>query len=329
MSNSPLVTVVIVFWNNEEYLPVCLEKLYSQTFKDFEIILVNNGSARNGLASLEKENIMLIHLHDNKGFAAGNNTGAHFARGKWLALLNADAFPEPTWLENLVWSAKHNPRYKVFSSRQLQYHFPEYLDGAGDSYHIAGLAWRRYYNRLVPCYGINSEEIFSACPAAAMYSLDQFLSVGGFDEDYFSYFEDVDLGFRLRLNGAKCLYVPDAVVHHVGSASTGKRSNFSVYYGYRNMIWTFFKNMPDPYFWLFLPLHVLALLFFLFYLTWRGQGSAIRKAIFDAIRGLPTVLAKRKAIQKNKKIASSEIIKVMSVGIFEPYIEFAKRNRIK
>ena len=329
VSNTPLVTILIVYWNNEEHLPVCLERLSLQTKGDFEIVLVNNGSAKESLAGFEAENLRLVHLDSNEGYAIANNIGARLARGKWLALLNADAFPEPTWLEGLLQAVEQNPDYTVFSSRQLQYHSPERLDGAGDSYHITGLAWRRYYNRPAEDFRKASEEIFSACPAAALYSREEFLKAGGFDEDYFSYFEDVDLGFRLRLNGARCLYVPDAVVHHVGSASTGKRSDFSVYYGYRNMIWTFFKNMPFPYFWLFLPLHCSAVIFFAIYLTLRGQGKIIWKAILDALHGLPKMLKKRKLIQKNLKIVPSELMRVMSTGILEPYIEFISRNRNK
>jgi GT2 family glycosyltransferase len=263
----------------------------------------------------------------NLGFAAANNIGARLARGKWIALLNADAFPEPDWLENLLYAAKRNPQYTAFSSRQVQYHARHLLDGAGDVYHASGLAWRNDYNMPADTYGLTQREIFSPCAAAALYSREEFLKTGGFDEDYFSYFEDVDLGFRLRLNGAKCLYVPDAIVHHVGSASTGKRSDFSVYYGYRNMIWTFVKDMPSPYFWLFLPLHISVLLFFSMYLSLRGQSRVIWKAIFDAVRGLPKVLEKRRTIQKNIKIAPGEILKVMSLGLFEPYREFLSRNR--
>jgi GT2 family glycosyltransferase len=172
-----------------------------------------------------------------------------------------------------------------------------------------------------------TKEVFSACPTAALYSRAAFLNVGGFDEDYFSYFEDVDLGFRLRLNGEKCLYAPQAVVHHVGSASTGKSSDFSVYYGYRNMIWTFFKDMPIPLFWLCLPLHLVTLTFFVIYLSWRGQGKVILRAIFDAARGLPKVLAKRWQIQHSRKVGASKLLPVMSKGLFEPYREFMQRNR--
>lgn len=160
-----------------------------------------------------------------------------------------------------------------------------------------------------------------------MYLRDDFLQVGGFDEVYFSYFEDVDLGFRLRLNGKKCLYVPEAIVHHVGSASTGKRSDFSVYYGYRNLIWTFVKDMPSPLIWVFLPLHIGMIVFFAMYLTIRGQGKVIWKAIFDAMRGLPNMIRKRNIIQKNNQIKPTELLKVMSTDWFEPYREFRQRNK--
>ena len=141
--------------------------------------------------------------------------------------------------------------------------------------------------------------------------------------------DDPTKGFRLRLAGKKCLYVPDAVVHHVGSASTGKRSDFSVYYGYRNMIWTFFKNMPSPLIWFFLPLHIITVMFFVFYMILRGQGKVILKAVVDAIWGLPKILEKRKEIQRNIQINPFDLLKVMSTGLLEPYREFIQRNRVK
>jgi len=326
MSNDPLISVVIVSWNSEKYLPVCFSALEKQTFQEFEIIFIDNGSEKKFDGKLPAKCSQVRLLEKNQGFAAGNNIGVRLAKGKWIALLNADAFPEPDWLEKLFQAVKQNPNYTFFSSRQIQSDMPERLDGAGDSYHITGLAWRRFYNRLVSESGKKFEEVFSACPAAALYSRDEFLLVGGFDEDYFSYFEDVDLGFRLRLYGARCLYVPDAIVYHVGSASTSKRSDFSVYYGYRNMIWTFFKNMPTPYVWLFTPIHLSAVIFFSFFLTYRKQGPAIWTAIFDAIKEMPKILVKRNQIQKSKKVPSVEIVRMISTGLLEPYQEFAKRN---
>lgn len=328
---SPLISVLIVDWNNAAYLPRLLECLAKQTWSNFEIIFIDNGSTNNPEEILKISSIGLIissiKLPTNLGYAIANNMGARMAQGQWLALLNADAFPEPDWLENLLQAAEQNPEYKIFASRQLQANVPELLDGAGDAYHLTGLAWRKDYNRSSKDHGHQQREVFSACPTAALYSREAFLHVGGFDEDYFSYFEDVDLGFRLRLNGEKCLYVPTAVVHHVGSASTGKRSDFSVYYGYRNMIWTFFKDMPAPLLWLCLPLHLATLAFFVVYLTARGQGRVIVKAIRDAIRGLPNLLVKRREIQRNRKASTRELLCVMSTGLLEPYREFMQRNQ--
>jgi len=331
MRSFSFVSIIIVTWNSKKYLQNCLDELATQISHDSEVILVDNGSADGALDGIHKKypslNLCVHRLSSNLGYAIANNIGARLAHGKWLALLNADAFPEPDWLEKLIRAAEENPKFSFFASRQIQANSPDRLDGVGDAYHIAGLAWRRHYNQLAQAYGHQAEETFSACPTAALYSREEFLKLGGFDEDYFSYFEDVDLGFRLRLGGAKCLYVPEAVVHHVGSASTGKRSDFSVYYGYRNMIWTFVKNMPMPLLLIFLPLHISAILFFAFYLTLRGQGKVIWRAIFDAIHGLPKMIEKRKSIQKNKKIKPGELLKVMSTGLFEPRREFIHRNK--
>lgn len=331
MTSTPIVSVIMVAWNSEAYLPKSISCISNQTLKMLEVILIDNSSNRESLddleTSLEKIQLIVKRLKFNQGFAVANNIGANLAHGKWIALLNTDAFPEPDWLEKLIQAAEQNPDYIAFSSKQIQYRRPDLLDGAGDAYHASGLAWRDAYNLPLDQYGLDQKEVFSVCAAAALYSREEFLKAGGFDEDYFSYFEDVDLGFRLRLSGAKCLYVPEAVVHHVGSASTSKRSDFSVYYGYRNMIWTFIKNMPSPFFWIFLPLHITSLLFFAVYLTFRGQGKPIWKAIFDAMKDLPKIVAKRKVIQKSIKIKPKDLLKVMSTGLFEPLQEFLIRNR--
>jgi GT2 family glycosyltransferase len=328
-NNEPNISVIISIWNSRSTLFQCLECLDAQTYKGFEIIIVDNGSTDSTVDELRKHsrsNLCIEELGRNEGFAVANNIGARLARGRWLALLNPDAFPASDWLEQLLKAAEEHLEFSFFASRQIQADSPELLDGAGDAYHVSGLGWRRYYNRPTEHLGTQPEEVFSACGAAALYSREDFLKVGGFDEDYFSYFEDVDLGFRLRLNGKKCHYISQAVVHHIGSASTGKRSDFSVYYGYRNLIWTFVKNMPNLLFWLYLPLHIGTMLFFAMYFTLRGQGKSIWRAIFDAMMGLPKQFAKRRLIQKNLEIRSMDLLRVMSTGLLEPYMEFLRRN---
>lgn len=331
MPTAPLVSVIIVSWNSAKYLTRCLDCLVKQTFQDFEVIVIDNGSLDDATVGLEEKYSGLLlrveRLPSNVGFARANNLGAQLARGKWLALLNADAFAEPDWLEKTLEAASQHPEFTFFTSRQIQADQPDLLDGSGDEYHSSGLAWRRYYSYPAKDYGLKEEEVFSACGAAAVYKREDFIRVGGFDERFFSYFEDVDLGFRLRLDGGRCLYVPQAVVQHVGSASSGKRSDFVVYHGHRNLVWTFFKNMPAGLFWRYLPLHLLMNVFFILSFFFKGQGSAILRAKRDAIYHLPAIIRMRRQIQGTRKIPARQIWQVMNRELFAPY--WASRQRAK
>ena len=233
------VSILIPNWNGMAYLPRCLGAISAQTCRDFEVIVVDNGSTDGSVAYLQEHHpeVTIIALDENLGFAAASNIGAKTAQGKWLALLNNDAFPEPDWLQTLVEATMEHPEYSFFASRLVKANQPDLLDGLGDAYHISGMAWRRYYNFPVDSINHLPEEVFSPCGAAALYNRDGFLDAGGFDEDYTSYHEDVDLGFRLRLRGHRCLYVPEAVVKHVGSASYGVQSDSQIYQGHRNLVW--------------------------------------------------------------------------------------------
>jgi GT2 family glycosyltransferase len=320
----PHISVIIVCWNSGKHLPRCLESLSLQTFQNFEIIIVDNGSDDNGTLGMEEKqpnlNLRVERLTSNMGFAAANDLGAQLARGKWLALLNADAFPEPDWLLELTRASNAHPEMASFSSRQLQAGNPKILDGAGDAYHVSGLAWRIGLGYPSERYGLDPVEIFSPCAAAAMYLRQAFMDVDGFDEDFFSYFEDVDLGFRLQLRGYRCLYVPKAVVHHIGSATFGERSNFAFYHSHRNLIWTFVKNMPSTMFWRYLAAHVIANLIYLLYYTLRGRGKVLWKAKLDALSGLPMAIKKRRAIQRQRRISNADLINSMERGWLQPYL---------
>jgi GT2 family glycosyltransferase len=318
------LSIIIVSWNSAAYLSQCLISLRAQTFKDFETIIVDNGSMDGSIDELELKwpdlNLKVTRLKENLGFAAANNIGARLAGGRWLALLNTDAFPEPDWLERLLASAESNPEYSFFASRQLKANAPNFLDGAGDIYHISGLAWRRYAEFPAACFGLDFCEVFSACAAAAMYSREAFLQVGGFDEDFFSYHEDVDLSFRLRLQGFRCLYVPDAVVKHVGSVSVGAQSDFAFYHWQRNFTWSFIQNTPFALLWKALPAHLLANVIQLIYYIFRGRGAILWKAKMDALRGLSGALQKRKDIQKGCLVNPSKLLAVMEQGWSQPYL---------
>ena len=156
--------------------------------------------------------------------------------------------------------------------------------------------------------------------AAALSLREAFLQVSGFDEDFFSYMEDVDLGFRLRLHGHCCLYVPGAIVYHLGSASLGAKSDFALYHFHRNLVWMFVQNMPPSQFWLHLPAHILANLIYPIYLTMCGRGRVISRAKWDALCGRPRALRKRREIQNCRTAGLTDLAQVMQKSLFQPYL---------
>jgi len=299
MTHPPLISVIVVAWNAGEWLRHCLDALDAQTFREFETIVVDNGATDGCWRAAEgRPGVRLIHAGANLGFAAGNNLAAREAAGTWLALLNPDAIAAPDWLEKLAAATRRHPGATMFGSLQVDHADPSRLDGCGDVYHVSGLAWRGGYGRPEAERPRADAEVFAPCAAAALYRRDAFLAAGGFDEDWFCYFEDVDLGFRLRLMGGRAVQVADAVVRHVGSASTGRRSAFAVYHGTRNRLWTFAKDMPLPALVLFAPLHLAMSLLMLAKAVPQGVLGPTLRGLGDGVKGLPRVLAKRRRVAR-------------------------------
>lgn len=303
------VTVVIVNWNGGPLLRQCLQHLQAQTRQPDQVLLVDNASTDDSVTSLPHwPPLRLLRMETNLGFAAGNNRALALCQTEYVALLNPDAFAHPQWLENLLHAAEANPHTAAFGSRQLCSHAPERLDGTGDCYHVSGAAWRAGYGRRQAAADLQPREIFSPCAAAALYRRDALEAAGGFDERFFCYMEDVDLGFRLRLLGHHARYVPQAVVHHVGSATTGgQRSAFALLHGHRNMVWTFVKNMPPPLFALLLPAHVLFNVAAIALAVLRGHPLPVLKAKWQAIQALPSVLRQRRTLQRNAAASVRDI----------------------
>ncbi|MGK7344536.1 MAG: glycosyltransferase family 2 protein [Candidatus Nitrospinota bacterium M3_3B_026] len=319
---SPSVAALVVAHNAGAILLECLESLERQTRRPDRIILVDNAS-EDGCASAVDEKfpgVEIIRLEKNTGFAAANNIAARAAgEADYLALLNPDAAAEPDWLENLLDAARRRPDCSMFASLVFNYGDPSIVDGAGDSYHVSGAMWRKGFGApYLPWMNVEAE-VFSPCAAAAMYRNRDFKAAGGFDNDYFCYTEDVDLGFRIRLAGGKCLYAPSAKARHVGSAVTGRHSDFYVYHSHRNLVWTFVKNMPWPLFWLYLPQHLLLNLVTVASYSLKGRGRIILKSKWDAARGLPAVLRRRLETQRTRKAGSFALRRAMSKGLLRPY----------
>jgi GT2 family glycosyltransferase len=298
------VTVVVVNWNGEKFLKQCLAALLNQTLIPHEIIVVDNASTDLSLAIARSfPSVRLLALDSNTGFARANNLAiaAASVESEWIALINPDAFAEPGWLAELIAAAETNPGFDVFGSQLIDANEPTLLDGAGDVYHMSGLVWRMGHGRPLPLDNQAVREAFSPCAGAALYKRSALREIGGFDEDYFCYVEDVDLGFRLRLAGYRCLYVPQSIAHHIGSGTTGgQHSDFAMYHGHRNLVWTFVKNMPGILFWLLLPLHLALNLICIIFFSYKGYGRVILRSKRDACLGLPKMWKKRQHIQKHR-----------------------------
>jgi GT2 family glycosyltransferase len=316
------VAVLVVNWNAGALLARCLESLARQSRPPDRIVVVDNASSDGSLdlAAPYLNGAEVIRLNENAGFAKANNIAARAAGGvDALALLNPDAFAEPGWLAALVDAAERHPEIAAFASQMRLDATPERLDGAGDSYHVSGRAWRNGHNAAAASWPAGEHEVFAPCAAAALYRRVAFDEIGGFDESYFCYFEDVDAGFRLRLHGHRSLYVPSAVVRHVSSALSGYRSEFAVYHGERNSVWTFVKNMPAPLFWLYLPQHLALNAASLFFYPLRGQGRAVWRAKWHALLGLRTVLGQRSAEQRGRRVDWRSLRDAMARGPAAPY----------
>jgi GT2 family glycosyltransferase len=316
------VTVVIVNYNGGGLVCDCLRALRLQTFGDFITVVIDNASTDESAEQIELEfpEVHLLRMQSNLGFAGGVNFALmNVQMGKWVALLNPDAFPQPTWIANLVDGAHQHPEFSAFGSRMYSDANLSILDGVGDAYHVSGLPWREGHGQNNTPAHENAYEIFSPCAAAALYETAALHSIGLFDEDFFCYVEDVDIGFRLRLAGYRCLYLPDATVVHLGSAVVGKHSDFQIYHGHRNLVWSYIKNMPSVLFWIFLPLHIALNLFTLCWFSVRGRGRCIYKAKCDAIKRVPYFWKKRKLIQQRRTASIGTILGQLRWNPFARY----------
>jgi len=311
------VLVVIVNYNSGPLLVQSVDSMKHQSFADYRLIVVDNASQDDSVALMRARHpdVEVLPAGANLGFAAANNLAVRtFPGSRWIALLNPDAFPESAWLQSLVEVARSNPDVAAFASRTIDARDAALLDGAGDAYHISGRYWRRGYHCQAAHRHQQREEIFTACAAAALYSRSAWEQVGGLDEDFFCYGEDVDLGFRLQLAGYGCLYVPTAIARHYGSAVTVEHSDFSTYYGQRNLVWVYVKNMPPILLWLLLPYHIILNLAAVLGCAMRGQAGIALKAKADALRGLGHAWRKRSSIQRMRQVSAAGIWRLLEHG---------------
>jgi GT2 family glycosyltransferase len=321
---SPPVSVIIVNWNGKDCLKDCLESLRTQTFSSFEVILVDNGST-DGSVEWIQENftgwVRALRNAENEGFSGGNNRGIRAASGKYIALLNNDAQADPRWLEELVKVAEENSQAGMLACKIFLQRDSKIIDNVGHLIYRDGL--NRGRGRLEVDRGQYEkiEEVFFPSGCAALYRREMLEEVGLFDEDFFAYGDDTDLGLKGRWAGWKCLYVPRAVVHHRYSRSSGAYSALKAFYVERNRVWIAVKFLPLL---LLLESPFFTLLRFALqgYGALVGRGAAgkfsesyspgklfriLVKAYLAAFRGLPGMWKKRREIKRRTRVSKSEI----------------------
>lgn len=287
MQRNPKFSVIVVNYNGGAYLARALKSLAAQTFRDFEVLLVDNASSDGSMENLDvtgPPSVRILQQTENLGFAAANNLAAREAKGEWLALLNPDAEAHPDWLEKILAASRDFPDCNQFACAQFHMDHPGWLDGAGDSYLIWGIPWRGGFG-LPGSYLPPRGTCFSPCGASAVYRTETFRRFNGFDERMFCYCEDVDLGFRMQLAGEACIFLPEAAVEHAGSALSDKISDFAAFHGTRNRIWVYWKNMPPLLLALTLPGH-LAISAYLLVRAWmRGTSLVAWKGMKAGVSG--------------------------------------------
>lgn len=313
------IAVIIVNYNSGAQLGACVESVLAQTLQPRRIFIVDNASSDNSMAFLDAGSsaITVINNADNLGFAAANNQAADLADDcQWLALLNPDAVAHKDWLEQLAAGVQRYPQAASFACRMMMLGSDRVLDGAGDNYHFSGAAWRRFRHAdmdQVPAQ--RDEQVFGACGGAAFYCRDVFARVGGFDNSFFCYMEDVDFAFRLQLRGYPCWYLHKSVVEHLGGGTSEPGSHFADYYGHRNLVWTWVKNMPLPLVLLFWPALLLVNVSMVVRKVPSGKGRTVLRAKWDALLGLPAQIAKRRRIQSQRTVSLGQLLGIMSKSL--------------
>ncbi len=306
----PRLTVTIPNYNGRALLEEMLPSLERQTLTDFEIVVVDDCSEDDSLAYLTAQwpRVRVVRQPQRRGVSAAMNTCLQAADSELVGLFNNDMELDPDCLAELIRELDRHPEVGSVTPKMLDFAERDVLDGAGDLLTWRGGGRRRGHGDRDDGQYDAPEEVFGPCGGAALYRRSTLEAVGGFDEDYFAYYEDIDWAFRAQLAGVRCRYVPTAVLYHRGSATLGKgMTDSNGYLLWRNPVWLIAKCYPMPA----LIRHAPSLL--------RGQAGnlycALRerrlrawtRAMRDALSGLPAALRKRREVQGARMVSVAQL----------------------
>ncbi len=305
------IDVVIPNWNGKRMLETCLSSLTRQTVQNFRVTVVDNGSD-DGSGTYIKDNfpdVDLLEFSTNRGFSVAVNKGIENGRLPLVLLLNNDTELDERCLEVLLERSAIDGTYDIFALKMLAFHQRSVLDGAGDGVMRGGVGYRLgTMENDNPAYRLK-KEVFGACAGAALYRRSLFERIGLFDEDFFAYLEDVDFNMRAARNGSRCLYLPEAVVYHIGSASSGSKiNNFTVKLSTRNNIFVLIKNYTPGTILRFLFPVLIYQFFWLLFVIKKKQLPSYLAGIYSS---LPLIgrMIKKGRIMKNKSVLSEPALR--------------------
>lgn len=312
----PALSIIIPHLNGKHHLDDCLGSLHRQTYTDFEIILVDNGSTDGSQEYIREHfpGVRLLELEKNMGFTGACNAGYGASAGDLVVLLNNDTEVNPRWLETLVDAFERVPEAGGVASKMLLFDQRDVLHTAGDYYRVDGLPGNRGVWQNDAGQFEKETYVFSACGGAAAYRKELLEEIGFLDDDFFFSCEDMDLAWRINLAGHKILYVPDAIVYHKLKASAGLGATSSYYDG-RNFLYIIWKNYPSS----LLRRHWLAILgaqlkiSFDALLSWRGAAARARlRGQLAGIWGFFKMRQKRKAIQSSRRVDDATLEAILT-----------------
>ena len=307
------VSVVIPNWNGKHHLATCLDSLRQQTLPPEEVIVVDDASSDGSVEFLRESYpwVTVIARRLNGGFTSTVNAGVAACRGTFVALLNNDTELHPEWLARMVQTLKAHEVAGSAACKMVRFHDRSVLDGAGDFLSRAASPYTRGFGE--PDDGRYSvrESIFGACAGAALYRRQVFDSVGGLDEDFIVYYDDVDLAFRAQLAGFTCVYEPAAVCYHKRGATTGSNA---IRLQERNLTAVHLKNLPGPLLLIGFPVLLFSRFRRLYRLVREGAGRPALRGTLQGLRLIPRMLAKRRQVQRSRRVSLRYVLSLLGEG---------------
>lgn len=309
MENSiPTVSVVVPTYSRYDLLTSCIDGLLTQTLHNLEIIVVDNASITNINQAIQQRygtRVTTLRLGRNLFFCGAVNRGAAHATGEFLAVINDDCVVTPEWAETAVRTLRLNPQAASIASLVVNASDPRLINSAGDHLDISGRATNLHWNQRVSDLDLTVKPVFHAAGSCALYRRELFELAGGFDSDFIAYLDDIDLGFRLQLQGYSTIFNPHCLAAHVGGG-TPKSRKYAARLLERNMIWNLIKNLPSEL-WarhrkkILVAQSVPAPLIDGISIAGWSQGKT------TASFGLFRMLAKRHAIQASRQISIADL----------------------